>query len=431
MRITEILMRPGGWQMSLRADTPPSVLDTVRDGMAVYDSTDDRLESVMDAQIVVFDTDTDTPSLARARYTGILEAQSGDRSFSGPGLAAYMGTDDGLGFVTTSVYEARRDSLYDVVDDLEAAGMLNGLTPGTDYTPGDTTNDTMAITAPVTAREILDEAARAFGKEYRVNPDGTIDVGEPADGLFVTTPRVLIDSNPGGQFGAIRRINGAPTGFAINCAPVTKRVYLFPSDFAAFETATAVPVIGRGLAGAALVRDRAVNYGTGQDDDAANASTSTLNLFQYPRSSFDIEATDRYVRRFVQPGDTVYVYFPEAGIRSKNVIDVGGLPVQPQKVRVHEIDWGVHQGHGVWLRRHDGADETWFRLTEWVEFADPGSAWKVGTARGPLDGPALGGPARLGNGDGEVPYVDPPPAITVGGNGDPVHVPVWGGSNSE
>jgi hypothetical protein len=413
VRITEILMRPGGWQMSLRPDTPQSVADAVRDALATYDSTNERWTSVMDGQIVVFDTDVATPSLARARYTGILEAQTDALSFSGPGLAALLATDDGIGFTyspttgsTTSV-----QSLLEAIDVFDFDGG-NGLTAGTDFAAAGATSAVDDGTpSPMTARERIDGFAKIYDQEWRVNPDGTIDAGAPDDGLFVTTPTVLVDAKPGGQFGSIRRINGTATSAVIDGSQVTSRTVAYPANASSPGTASAAGTVARGLDGAAWKRYRVIDAPEENEENgtAADLAQSTQNLFEYPRSSFSVTSGDAHVRRFVEPGDTVYVYFPEGGIKSTNVVSVGAQTVRPQKVRVHEIDWGVHEGHGVWLRRHNGSTETWLRLTPYVQFADSTSAWKVGTARGVLDNVALSGGVRLGTDEvGNLLYVDPP-----------------------
>jgi len=396
-------MRPGGWQMSLTPETPPSIVQQVRDALALYDSTDERWESVMDGQIVVFDTDFLTdPSLERARYTGIIDNQSGDRTFSGPGLGAYLQTDDGLGgLIEEDTRLVGPDGVASLVTALETFfGMGNGLTAGTNFT-SEVIVDVRWSIPPLGGREIIDSVSETYwpGHEWRANPDGTVDSGSPDDGLFVTDPVVLVDAKPAGQFGSIRRINGTASSMAINCGQVTSATIAYPANALVPATATAAGTVARGLNGAAWTRKRAIDAADLSDTEGpspADQAQSTQNLFEYPRSSFDIASTDKYVRRFVQPGDTVYVHFPNAGIKSTNTISVGAVTLRPQKVRVHEIDWGVHEGHGVWLRRHDGVDETWLRLTPYVQFSDPSSTWKVGTARGALDNVALGGAARLG-----------------------------------
>jgi hypothetical protein len=390
-------MRPGGWQMSLRAEAPQSIVSAIRDALATYDSTNERWTSVMDGQIVVFDTDLRDPSLERARYAGVLETQSGDRSFSGSGLASYMQTDDGLGYVNIgdTPYQAISESdLVAVFNELEFNFDMNGLTDGTAFSTLGAPVDITWQAGPLGMREMIDSAAVQLEQEWRINPDGTFDSGAPSS-LFVFDPTVLVDESPGGQFGAIRRINGSVTSMTIDCSQATSQVNVYPANPFSYDSAVGSSV-GRGLDGTTLVRHRAVDAPSDNPNMVDAIGTSTLDLFQYARSSFQVATTDRNVRRFVEPGDSVWVYAPLSGIKSDNRVDIGAQTVYPQKVRVHEIDWGVHEGHGVYLRRHDGVDETWLRLTPYVQFSDPASTWTVGTARGLLDAAALAGAARLG-----------------------------------
>lgn len=309
-----------------------------------------------------------------------------------------MQTDDGLGYLYPNSITTTTWTLYAALSAFTA-----GVSAGTSYTGGTAPVD---LFGPVGTREHSDPHADRLGEEYRINPDLSIDTGAPDDGLFVTDPQVLIDAKPGGSFGSIRRINGSATSVSIDCSQVTSLVYAYGAG--GFEyTSLSEPTVARAIDGDPWSRQRAIDLPGATGTDADAAAQNTLNLFQYPRSSFGVQSSDRYVRRFVQPGDSIYVYFPDAGIKSDNRLDVGAQVVFPQIVRVHEIEWGVHEGHGVFLRRHDGVSETWLPLTRYVQFSDSSSSWKVGTARGLLDAAALKGATRLGS--SEVP--PPPPAV--------------------
>lgn len=403
MRINEILMRPGSFTLPLVDDCPGYILQALRDALATYDSTSDSWTPVNDAQIVVFDTDvpTDIVDLSFARYAGILREQTGVRTFGGPGLPGYMQTDDGLGFIALTTTTVAAQSLTDWVTD---AGVTNGLTAGTVTTTG-LGNVGMEWAVGVGKREMFDAVCQRMGAEWRVNPDGTLDAGKP-EYLFTVDPTLMVTDQPSGHLGAVEGINGNVTSPTIDVSGVTSQVVVVGTGEGSgvvIESSSVLDV-GKKLDGVDLIHRRSVNAPADDSTNSAAIAASTLALFSTARTGFGVTSNTPNIRTRVQPGDNVYVYFPDAGIRSSNLVTFRGEPVFPQVVRVSQINWGVHDGHGVFLRRRDGSTITWLRLTDWVDWADTGAFWKIGTNE-IVDRNALAGVARLGTDGSQIPSV--------------------------
>ena len=386
-------MRPGGWSMQLDAGCPQYIVDRVRAALATYDGANDRWDAVNDGQIVVFDTDTDTPSLAEARYTGIVREQEATRTFSGPGVAGYWQTDDGLGPLQDDpagvTYSARALSSWGSV-----VAPFNGITVGT---ISDTGLSSVGMTWPLAVgpRELFDAVCSRMGAEWRINPDGTLDAGA---NIFNTSPRVLVSAQPDGRAGGLRGVRGSIMSPAINGRNLSSKVIVVGEGEGATVTVESSSTVaaGKGLDGSTLRMERAVDSPNDPSTNAQALADSTLGLWRYPRSSFGVSSSSEYTRRDVEPGDDVYCYFPEAGIVGSDPVTFRGEPIYPQRARLHSINWGVHEGHGVYLRRHNGTTETWTRLTPWVVFEDSQAFWTVGSGAGPSDESQTAGIARLG-----------------------------------
>ena len=394
MRVNEILMRPGGWSLELTASAPQDIVKAIRAAIGTYDSTTETWSPVLDGQVVVFDTDTDVPTLASARYCGPVREQTGIRSFAGPGVAAYLQSDEGLGQLRDTSVTRPAQTLSDWLDDLLPT---NGITKGTATNTG-LSSLGMTHEVPAGRREMLDAVCARMGAEWRINPNGTLDAAKTGT-LFRSTPEVLVSDRPQGVGAGLRGIKGNVTEPSINATGVTSKTIVYgkgEGDQIIIESVAKGSAVGKGLGGGTLVHERAINS-PGDDADASAAlATATLALFSVPRSSYSIISSATYVRRAVAPGDNVWVSFPSAGIVGTNPVTFRGESVYPQRARVQQLNWGVHKGHGVYLRRHNGTTETWLRLTPWVQFADADAFWKVGTGSGSADTTALTGQSRLG-----------------------------------
>jgi hypothetical protein len=396
--ITERLMRAGSFQLDLTGDgdhgTPESILGELRSALGW--SGNPAAWTPADGHIVV--TAAPVPaaamSLSLALYAGRLTRQDGIRSFSGAGLASWLGAEGKPGTFAYSSGVAISGNLDTWLTSLTSGDRSNGLTKGTVTEPGGSYATTWRGSSTI---EMLDHVCAAMGAEWRINPTGSIDAGPS---LFVSPPTVLVTREAAGESVT------SPTGLvgtvvapSIATDNLTSRVIVFGASSGTTiveELATAGSTVARRLDGAAARLDRAVDAPSEPSAGASSIATATLALYSTPRFSFDVDVRGDRARQVIAPGDQIYVYDPVAGIIDTTApVPSRGQTAFPVTVRVQRMTWGVTDGHGVYLRRHSGSAESWFDLTPYVRFAEPGSRLEVGTSRGDGDASIASGQARF------------------------------------
>jgi len=393
--VTEVLMRPGSFRLDLSGDpvqgAPSWILDELREALGWTGDPDTW--TVSDGHIVV--TAAPMPahamSLDAALYTGRLTKQLGVHSFEGDGLAAWFGAPSKPGPFKDATITGTSDDLDDWIDKILAVG-TTGITKGTITEPGGTLTSTWYWT---TIAEQLDLVASALSAEWRINPDGTLDAG-PAVNLFTDPPEVVITASDGGEVsGALRGITGRVSSPAISAESRTSQVRVVGagSGNAAVISATTKTQVWRNIAGGNPDLERAVDAPQSRSAEAAALAAATKALFLDPRFSFAVDVDSDRLRDYLQPGDSVYVYDPAAGIIGADHVTYRG-PIFPVTVRVQKMVWNVTEGHGVYLRRHDGSDAVYTDLTPYVQWPQAGCALTVGNGQGDGDN-AVGGAARF------------------------------------
>lgn len=187
------LMDDAEWSLGLDPSTPSSVLDAIDARTYGY------------ALVVLtpqwFHPD-DVDPFDVACFVGVLLRQTDDRlNLTGRGLEVLLGYEGDGGDMY--VGSAGTTSSLDLEAQLDARvfPFANGLTKGS--INSDSTTRTMAMKRGTTRRQWLDTICAAYSDdwEWRINPDGTIDVDYP-DNIFdgYTTPTLML-TNQGGRGG--------------------------------------------------------------------------------------------------------------------------------------------------------------------------------------------------------------------------------------
>lgn len=400
MKISQQLMAPGSFELTLRPETPREIVKQLWDTLASWSSSTDRYSMEDGARIVVFDTRTDAPSFDVARYVGHVWKRSGRSTFSGTDMAGYLATSNGVGSTapqylpqfTGIAYETWPidmdssgdigDWLYFVMTNADGGsgigGFVNGgLTFGTTTETG-LTNMPLTLTAEqgyLSALEHLDWACAYAGAEWRLNPDGTIDVGQPTY-LFDTTPTVLLTDEPipTTQTGS-PKVFAADIGFELDMSEAVNAVYVSPGVIGSpsdvgFTSGTDRPI---GPTGEDVERGKWVQP---SGATASNADTLSDNIFadlRYGVASYSATTSEDHIRSHLEPGDAVWIWSPWQGVESTQLVNTG-LPTYPQIVRTVGINWGVTPGHGVYMHTHNGTTETWTDLTDYVVWSQQGAS---------------------------------------------------------
>ena len=151
-------------------------------------------------------------------------------------------------------------------------------------------------------------------------------------------------------------------------------------------------VVGNGLAsGSADVvstpyrdihgNDAVITRVVDEQDDTAGANAAAraqavLNLFSGTRRQLRLRVDEFDVAGDFEPGDTVWVYDPAAGVADPAFeVTFRGQTINPVPVRVLGLTWPISAGHSVGFRSSTGV---WTDLTPW---AAPG--WRAAWCRWP------------------------------------------------
>ena len=399
-------MRAGSFDLTLTDATPGSVLDEVRAALGFTGDTSSW--NPPDGHIVVVPTwqPVGGVSLTQAIYTGRLMMQNGKRSFSGKGLAVWLGGDGTPAWYKISQTSYSAKTLSELIGYIWSNFLDAGLTEGTITNPAGTKSTThIRGTTPI---EYLDHLSFIHGTQWRINPDGSLDAGTAAN-LFNTTPEVIVisdDLTAGGE--SVTVFSGEFADVQIDSSHIVAKVYAY-GEGEGYTAINAAGLVVSSTAGGTRIYGFDGNAETlrialdlpGEDNstELTDAADEALATCQYPRISFDsITVNAGRVRDVLEPGDSVYIADEGSGlIDSANSVVVHGEVMNPLKLTVQRMTWDVAEGYGVYLRRHSGT-ETWTDLTPYVDLVaseDATTDLEVGDFQGLGDAAALQGHARF------------------------------------
>lgn len=364
--ITERLMSVGRWDLSLRDDTPRSVMDKIEPhrpgvGFGLLVITPEYVDptSMADADI-----------LKLARYAGPIRTQSGDFDFAGAGMNLFMGDENDGGryapSVTTPVTFAQWAAV--LLPSFLTAGITSAIA-------GNFDNDYARI---MWAR-IRDEVCARFTAEWRVNPNLTLDIGVRSD-LFKVTPNTMIVRKDGGRELGLIGIQGE-LEVERDLEDWTREVQFIsgstPTVTSASGGVAANAVPYRAPDGTAMQMTRIV---TAASTVPAGSETAMANA-EYAKASvvheeLTLKSGMYDVGQDVRVGDNLYVFDPLRGLQDdSNRVLYRGEWVNPTVIRCVGYRWPVRTGMGVYLRRFRSNGTTtwpveWVDLTRYVLFED-------------------------------------------------------------
>ena len=366
MSVSQVLRGVGQWSLKLAKDAPPGVLEAV-----------DFLGHIAIVPGRINAAERGDELLSLARYVGILRDvdRSEQISLSGVGMAAWLGDEDGKG----DVIEAPGVTLTGATFAASIAALLpagGAVTAGTLTAVAGTYTGTHTYQTPRTA---ISYVCDLFDAQWRVNGDGTLDAG-PASALFRTTPEAMIVRQGAGYDHTLKALPGD-----------------LETKQSAKDTTTRVVVVGNGLAsGSADVvstpyrdihgNDAVITRVVDEQDDTAGANAAAraqavLNLFSGTRRQLRLRVDEFDVAGDFEPGDTVWVYDPAAGVADPAFeVTFRGQTINPVPVRVLGLTWPISAGHSVGFRSSTGV---WTDLTPWVAWESGGGEVEVADSLSP------------------------------------------------
>jgi hypothetical protein len=380
-RITERMMRAGSFSIDLKPETPESVRSVIR---AAVGQDADGTSSPTHGHFVVTVArlPVDSVTAPGGIYTGRLLAQESRNSFSGVGLAGWLGVNGQTGPRVKTRTAAARNAQAIV-----SISLANGITAGS-ITPAGGSTVQESEFGMITYAERLSAMARQLGHEWHINTAGELNVADAAD-LYPVTPAVMftdLTAQLSSFAGGIRLVDSdarAPKIQAGQRASVTRAVLTLEPPT---TVDTAGATVAYDLDGNVAALHRHIDHLNGTAITGATLAAEVQDRFGNPESDFSISVNGDRWRLFVNPGELCYAYFPTAGIRDlTNLIDIGGTTF-PRLLRIQQVDWAPSEGDGVYFVPAPGQGST-------IDLSD----WFV---------PGVGGSVTVGLGNGEADIVE-------------------------
>lgn len=370
MTVTEVVQGLGSWTLQLAPETPKRITDALGffGHVAIIGGPVSDVEGYGDAL------------LAGARYVGVIRnlPKPDDRGpqLGGSGMVFWLGDEDGKGPVIETELDLSGKTL------VQAVGLI--LNPVDAVTIG--TIHAHAGTLPVgtkhlyvTARVALQAVCDAFGVEFRVNGDGSVDVGTAAELYTITNPdTVLVREGAGSDLDLTGLVGTFDVGRAVydwsdRVVLVGRTVSTGDAPEEQFVTATSnvalnpyVDLFGNPVRATRIINDSTTDTGTAQ-------ARADLNRNRFGRvvRSFRLTSADYDTEGNFDVGDNVLVYDPETGITDPlNERAFRGRIIHPDTIRVTEATWSVRSSFTVAYRAQNG---TWYDLTPFVTAETGGS----------------------------------------------------------
>lgn len=357
--VTERVQADGQWTITLAAATPK----TVRDRIGLLDHV-----VVTGARLT--DTALDTTTvLAQARYCGVLRDRPGDEAeqgyrIGGPGLSWWLQTvvTETAVSHTDGTFSTWVGSLLGLVDDR--------LTEGTVQTVSGTLTHSSHLETVKTA---LNYVADFFDAAWRVNPDGTVDVG---DDLFAAGEAVIVRGTSGREPN-VAGLSADRLETGEDLEDYANRVVVVADEgetVAADETPSGEITFQTLLGNTARIT-RLVAAPNTDTDNVSTVAARELSNRNQTRRALTLSSDVYDIGRDVKAGDTVEVYDPDVGL-----VDTGrqllyrGRTINPVALETYAVTWPVQDGMGVYLLTADGVVD----LSEWVVWEDSSARVEVG-----------------------------------------------------
>jgi hypothetical protein len=371
MTVTEVLGGLGSWSIKLSDECPDEVLQQLG-----------FLGHIVIVRGRVDVTATSSSLRAAARYVGVLRDRSKDRrELEGDGMLFWLGDEDNK---SSPVLESPVSLTNGSLSAWVTAVLPPAVHAGTVNSAAGTLTDKRQFETP---RAALDVITQAFGVEYRVNGDATLDVGTQAQ-LYRTSPVTIIAAKNAGADLDLTSL-GANFDVQETVRDYTGRVLLLGSSYddgttTTFATGSAdapsLPYLdpwGNPFRPTRMISESGTTTGS-----VSQRAQLQLNRFNRTATALKVTATDYSIGSgtggpaVFRVGDNAFVYDPANGIfDAARTIDFRGEKIHPDVVRISGATWPVTDDHTVAFRTNAGA---WIDLTPWVLWESGGGEITVG-----------------------------------------------------
>lgn len=361
MSVTEKLMGDGRFDIRINVNsTPTSVLNKLTAWSHI----------VLTPQPVSPDEYNDNTILANARYTGVIlrkETDGDTMTVVGRGLGTWLGDKDNRGrMINTPTRSFNNVSINTALDSnttpygilRDDSGATGGVIKGTITETGTNFTGRFIYT---NAKSALEQICVQTGAEYRINPDGEIDVGSQSD-LFTTTPTTVVVRNQGGDDPNITGVQISQLKSEFNAEDYVSEVRLLGEDagFSVTEgVATQSSIPYKDLFGNTMKRTALISEANIPDNQKDVRATASLDEFNRTKQTIRLITEIYDVNGEYNTGDSIFVYDPDIDfVDETNSVEYRGQIINPVSIRVLGITFPVSAGMGIYHRDKDGNYES-------------------------------------------------------------------------
>lgn len=350
---------PGAWDLTLDPHTPEEIKD---------------LSARFNARLIVTPAWVDGRSVGVASlidialYSGVLyEREKGRLDWHGHGLPILLGDDHGLGNTWGTSFSVGSRPMYDgsntswIRDNVlrVGSGGAGGITVGTIASSAGSPK-TGKITAGDTQRKVLGWVCRVYSKEWRINPDATLDVAAEATLWPSASASDATKVKAVAKGGDHEGLPAVALEAADDWRDYTTDVTANGQGATGSDSITS-PYVD--LDGDPIIKRRVVsasNADTASDCDTIAAQQ--LGRFDQPNTAVELTTSRHEITGAAQPGDTILAYDPDQDLYdlTKKVAYEGRqLPMIAIRVMGHRQpmreEWGkyLYSWNGAAFELHD------------------------------------------------------------------------------
>ena len=385
MSVTEKLMAPGQFSLSLNKTTTPNTVINQLDawGNIVIIPADLNVNEFSDATL-----------LGAASYVGILYSlEIGDEQnvmLNGQGLISYLGTGDSTGMPIaetggpTGVRSYSNATLENVLD---TTGTPKGLLRDESGNQGPIRKGTITDTGTnYTGSHYTESALKAIkyvcqevGAEFKISTTGYLSAG-PSGSIFsghTSNPTTIIVRNQTGEDPNITGLSTTSLVAQYDASEFVSKVELVASKFgfeANYGAASASSNPYKDLFGSALKRTQYITDPQTPATSKNTRATAYLNELNELKKTLNVSLTEYDIAGDFNVGDKIFIYDPDIGFvdtsadataesRSLYETTYQGQILNPTKIRILGITWPVKTGYGVFYRKSNGS---YIELTDYM-----------------------------------------------------------------
>ena len=268
------------------------------------------------------------------------------------------------------------------------------------FTPSTSAPTATTANKKYTGSHYLESAYKAIktistsvGSEFKMNNDGTIDVG-PASALFTghesNEPEAIIVRRLSGQDPSIKGYEGFDLTTEFNAEDYVSRVELIASNYGKdvnLGQADAKDTPYKDLHGNTLERIQILSENDIPDTMRDIRAEAYLNEYNKIDRTLNVGLADYDISGDVNVGDIIYVYDPEVGFedtatdaalenRDKFEVTYQGQILNPVKIRIMGLSFPIATGMGVYYRDKDG---NYTDVTDYTNFEVGSTQIEVGS----------------------------------------------------